>query len=711
MAATSSPFFGITYGWALGESGWGDPMNVNLQVLSFLGKGAVDSFVGSIPMSPSEGDSVVYTVDNQFYFRMGGAWVFVAPEDGMEVNETSTGKRYKFSSNAWTEIPTTASFNGRITTLENFNTTLQAAGGVAKVGSATQVVQTISALKALPKTGCPDVISLCYYSLFDWINSRYRIDLSDTTSGAYFTGSISGTTLTVSVVTNGTLAVGQRISGAGITDGTYITALISGTGGIGTYTVSASQTVASTTISADNGGSLLVANDGARWKLVQSTPYTYKQFGAKGDGVADDTLPMQTLWSTLGGSGTILAPKGVYNYTTLTYDSSVGLTLIGDGALGATILRCTSTSSTAGIKLRSTFDCTASYITFDHSSASFTGWLVDTRHKPSSAIDTQQLYFFRCAFTSQNYDKFSAKGANLDQSTLITFEGCKFVGLLRPIDGQNPAGGGYSNGIRFKDCQFSDNVGYCFNYLGEQWTFDDCNFQACHDGAQRICFSDNTTFWRGLTFKNCGVYDALIAGTSYLDLGAGYGLTVENGLWGGRGDLGISNWLNAKGQIRGINARGTTFSMFTNITIASTAGSTGWNISGGNIFIPITAQPITATTMVVGPANAPDANFDGNSPNVSLGTLPVTSGAPSLRYNRDGSIEMTGVATVVSGTPLAVTFPTAFPVACWDVQLTGQGLAALTNQPSLSATPTASGFTIVMSGTGSNSVRWRAIGK
>jgi hypothetical protein len=62
------------------------------------------------------------------------------------------------------------------------------------------------------------------------------------------TGSISGTTLTVTAVTSGTVRAGQSLSGTGITAGTVITALGTGAGGTGTYTVSNSQTVASTTI-------------------------------------------------------------------------------------------------------------------------------------------------------------------------------------------------------------------------------------------------------------------------------------------------------------------------------------------------------------------------------------------------------------------------------------------------------------------------------
>jgi hypothetical protein len=68
------------------------------------------------------------------------------------------------------------------------------------------------------------------------------------TEDAVVTGSNSGTTLTVTAVTSGTLAVGQIITGTNVLPGTRITALGTGTGGTGTYTVSQSQTVASTTI-------------------------------------------------------------------------------------------------------------------------------------------------------------------------------------------------------------------------------------------------------------------------------------------------------------------------------------------------------------------------------------------------------------------------------------------------------------------------------
>lgn len=73
---------------------------------------------------------------------------------------------------------------------------------------------------------------------------------SDNTPAAVVTGSISGTTLTVTAVTSGALAVGQTLSdGTGaITVGTTITSFISGSGSTGTYGISNAQTVGSETI-------------------------------------------------------------------------------------------------------------------------------------------------------------------------------------------------------------------------------------------------------------------------------------------------------------------------------------------------------------------------------------------------------------------------------------------------------------------------------
>jgi hypothetical protein len=74
---------------------------------------------------------------------------------------------------------------------------------------------------------------------------------NQTTANATFTGSISDVVLTVSGSLVNTIKTGMIISGAGITEGTYIVNQLSGTtGGLGTYTVSQAQEVTSTAITA-----------------------------------------------------------------------------------------------------------------------------------------------------------------------------------------------------------------------------------------------------------------------------------------------------------------------------------------------------------------------------------------------------------------------------------------------------------------------------
>lgn len=60
---------------------------------------------------------------------------------------------------------------------------------------------------------------------------------------AVSSGYIAGTTLTATTVTSGEIAIGQQIFGTGVLPNTVVTAILTGHGGAGTYTVNNSQTV------------------------------------------------------------------------------------------------------------------------------------------------------------------------------------------------------------------------------------------------------------------------------------------------------------------------------------------------------------------------------------------------------------------------------------------------------------------------------------
>jgi len=83
---------------------------------------------------------------------------------------------------------------------------------------------------------------------------RMEMRSNTTETGSSTASSISGTTLTVGGTVTGTFKVGDRIFGANVEPNTFITALGTGTGGAGTYTISNSQTAASSAIRAIGGG-------------------------------------------------------------------------------------------------------------------------------------------------------------------------------------------------------------------------------------------------------------------------------------------------------------------------------------------------------------------------------------------------------------------------------------------------------------------------
>jgi hypothetical protein len=195
---------------------------------------------------------------------------------------------------------------------------------------------------------------------------RYTWRISNPAS-AVFVGSISGTTLTVTFVNSGTIAAGQQLFGVGISPGTVITALGTGTGGTGTYIINLSHTLTSQNFNSAAVAAIVTGSISGTVLTVTAVAngILYPGQTIQGTGVTAGTIITALGGSaalsfaiTSGGTGyavgdTITVTGGIYSeqatYTVATVAAGVvtGLTTVSNGVY--TVVPGTpSTTTTSG---------------------------------------------------------------------------------------------------------------------------------------------------------------------------------------------------------------------------------------------------------------------------------------------------------------------------------------------------------------------------
>ena len=189
----------------------------------------------------------------------------------------------------------------------------------------------------------------------------YQVNISQTVISTNITA--SGGCLTIGTMGTGTAVVGQTVTGGGTLSGTVITALGSGTGSTGTYAVNKSQTVASGALTLSGGTlDITVATSGALavGSVLQGTSITSGNHitalltGTGGTGTylvsVGDTRGSAAGISTVGASPTV------------TYDSVSGAFVVNSATTGAnsTITFAATDAFATALKLTSAAGATLS---------------------------------------------------------------------------------------------------------------------------------------------------------------------------------------------------------------------------------------------------------------------------------------------------------------------------------------------------------------
>lgn len=240
------------------------------------------------------------------------------------------------------------------------------------------------------------------------------------------------------------------------------------------------------------GQALIVTNDGqVDWgsPTGTGTPNGWldvkASYGAKGDGVTNDTTAIQNAINAANtaGGGTVYFPPGTYvTASGLSLDQMTGIRLYGAGPAmqyqsGVTKILFTGSSGHL-LSMHSSTNCELANLDFEYNNASYTGDLIDIDGAPFAA-DCQNNHIHHCGsktLTGQNARSI----VRFNKAVINQIDHCHWTGgsyNLRIGD----AGGSYVNILTIASCTFN----FAANAMiwigtadGETICIRDCTFEA-----------------------------------------------------------------------------------------------------------------------------------------------------------------------------------------------------------------------------------------